>query len=107
MKFKKAVLFSLYNIVVVIALLIVSEFTIRIFFPRIQPQGTSENLIMKDEYYISTGLTPNTKGISNGKTVTVDKYGCRESSVAIDTSKNSWLFLGDSVTMGKLPMLIF
>ncbi len=100
MKFKKIVLFSLYNILVVIILLIISEFTIRIFATRIQPQGTSENLIIEDEYYNSTGLTPNSEGLSNGKIVTVDKYGCRKNNSPVDTSKNSWLFLGDSVTMG-------
>ncbi len=100
MNFKKIVLISLYNIVAVILLLIITEFAVRIFVPRIQPQGTSENLIKEDEYYNSTGLTPNSEGISNGKIVTVDKYGFRKNSVPIDTTKNSWLFLGDSVTMG-------
>ncbi len=100
MKFKKLVLFSIYNIIVVLILLIISELFIRIFIPRIQPQGTSENLIKDNEYFNSTGLTPNSDELSNGKIVSVDKYGFRKSGLPVDTSKNSWLFLGDSVTMG-------
>ncbi len=100
MKFKKISFIILYNILVVLFLLLISEGLIRLFDDKIQPQGTSEDLIKDNEYYSSFGLSPGAVGISNGKIVNVDKNGFRKSSIEVDTSKDSWLFLGDSVTMG-------
>ena len=96
----KVVAFLAYDIGVVLVLLVLLEMALRIFAPQIGPQGTDKILYQDDLYYGSYGLRPNAYGESNGALVRVDALGCRETSAPIDTSKLSWLYLGDSVTMG-------
>ncbi|MEO8398543.1 MAG: SGNH/GDSL hydrolase family protein [Ignavibacteriaceae bacterium] len=100
MNYKKIAFFSAYNIIVVLFMIIIFELIIRFFVPEIQPQGTSEKILKENRYFTSIGLNPNSNGFSNGANVSVNKFGFRNNNIPIDTSKESWLFLGDSVTMG-------
>ena len=97
---RKTLIFINYNIIIIIFLLLVAELAVRIFVPHIKTQGTTKGLFVDSLYYASHGLKPLSAGKSNDASVRVDKYGFREYSVSIDTSKESWLFLGDSVTFG-------
>jgi hypothetical protein len=97
---KKLFYFFLYNIGILVFLLTLCEILVRLWIPEIQPQGTEKNLYQENRYGESHGLKPLSRGLSNGALVQVDRYGFRETSVKLDTSKNSWLLLGDSVTMG-------
>lgn len=97
---KKFFLFLGYNLFAVILLFLLSEIIVRIFCHKIQPQGTDKNIFADSLYYDSSGLKPLSSGKSNGALVQVDRYGFRETSTEIDTTKSSWLILGDSVTMG-------
>lgn len=97
---KKALLLIGCNLGVAIFLLFISEIGVRIFCPQIKPQGTDRDIIADVMYFASPGLRPLSSGRSNGAKVKVDQYGFREFSAKIDDSKSSWLFLGDSVTMG-------
>lgn len=99
-RFLNLLAFLSYDIGVVLILLILLEAALRIFAPQIGPQGTDRILYQDNRYYGSYGLRPNAHGESNGALVKVDALGCRETSVPTDTSKPSWLYLGDSVTMG-------
>ena len=45
-------------------------------------------------------ITNNKISAGIGKAIFPVTYGFRETSVKIDTTKKSWLILGDSVTMG-------
>jgi len=96
---KKGIFFFFYNTIVVCVFILIGEFIVRLFVPSIQPQGSDRKLFEENRYYNSIGLAPLSKGYSNGKLVGVDQYGFRVTSQKIDTSKNSWLLIGDSVTM--------
>ena len=89
-----------YNLLVIIFLLLILEFTIRLIHPEIKSQGTDKNLIIENAYSYSPGLKPNSEGISNGAELKTNQFGFRECSIPFDTSKSSWLLIGDSVTMG-------
>jgi lysophospholipase L1-like esterase len=97
---KKALILLGYNFVAVLFFFLVSELVIRAFAPQITTQGTSKNIFVDSLYYASLGLKPLSSGKTNGAEVRVDQYGFRETSIKIDRSKDSWLFLGDSVTFG-------
>ncbi|MEE9166404.1 MAG: SGNH/GDSL hydrolase family protein [Candidatus Neomarinimicrobiota bacterium] len=97
---KKSTYLITYNIIAILLLFILSEGAVRIFKSEIQIQGTTQNLIADRVYFQSRGLRPFGNGMSNGVRVNVDQYGFRKYSRSIDRSKKSWLFIGDSVTMG-------
>lgn len=97
---KKIIVFLAYNFLAVILLFLISEILVRIFCSQIKPQRTERSIFADSLYYDSSGLVPFSSGKSNGAVIKADRYGFRETSVKIDSSKNSWLILGDSVTMG-------
>lgn len=97
---KKFFLLLAYNFLAVILLFLISELIVRIFCDQINPQGTDKSIFADSLYYDSSGLIPFSDGKSNGAMIKVDGYGFRETSVKIDSTKKSWLILGDSVTMG-------
>ena len=97
---KKITKVAFYNLLVIILLFLLLEFTVRLFYPEIKSQGTDKNLIVENVYADSPGLKPNSTGISNGVELKTDVYGFRECKISFDTSKTSWLLIGDSVTMG-------
>jgi hypothetical protein len=97
---KKITIYILYNLLFLMAISIFCEAFVRVIVPQIKPQGTDQNLYVENRFQGSQGLKPNSRGLSNGAEVVVDSSGFRKTSIPIDTSKNGWLFLGDSVTMG-------
>ncbi|MGE5364125.1 MAG: SGNH/GDSL hydrolase family protein [Bacteroidota bacterium] len=99
-KYKKYILLILFNIVSVSVLMLLFEMIIRIAVPSIHPLGTERKLMTDRMYGSSAGLKPSVEGKSNGAAFATDQYGFRKNSVAVDTSKESILLLGDSVTMG-------
>lgn len=90
----------LINIASVCALLILAEAAIRLLGPEIPKIGTDRTLIMDDVYGASPGLRKNSSGFSNGAYYEVGQYGFWKYSSEMDPDKPSWLFLGDSATMG-------
>ena len=97
---KKNLFLISYNLLAICIFLFLLESSTRIFFPQIKPQGTDKNIYSENIYYDSHGLKPLSSGLSNGALVKINQYGFREYSTKIDTTKKSWLILGDSVTMG-------
>ena len=97
---KKQIQFVAYNIIVMLAILLVLEFSVRLLHPEIQSQYTDAQLFADSMYYGSWGLAPESEGFSSGALVEVNEYGTRQYSEQIDTSKAGWLLLGDSVTLG-------
>lgn len=97
---KKIAIFVVYNIVVVLSLLILLEFIIRSTLPEIKPYATDKRILVDSMYYDSRGLKPLSAGYSNEVLVNVDRFGLRKCSIPVDKLKKSWLFLGDSITMG-------
>jgi len=97
---KKLLFLILYNLLVICIIFLLLETLTRIFFPQIKSQGTDENIFSENVYYDSHGLKPFSSGLSNGAQVKINKYGFRDYSTKFDSTKNSWLILGDSVTMG-------
>lgn len=91
----------LINIVILLLILAVIEFSIRYLFPNITPFGIGKNLIQEGRFGNSYGLTPNTEGYVFGAKVITDSYGFRvESSSPTPTKKHTILFLGDSISFG-------
>ncbi len=97
---KKASLFVGYNFFVLVALLFLAEFATRVVKSEISIKGTTRSIIVDNLYNSTHGLRALSSGTTNGAAVSVDQYNFRKSSAKIDTSKASWLFIGDSVTFG-------
>jgi hypothetical protein len=97
---RKTFLYIFYNILILFMLAAGMEILLRITVPRIRPQGTDKNLYMENRFGESHGLRPSAEGLSNGALVQTDSWGFRRTSAAPDTSKDSWLLIGDSVTLG-------
>ena len=96
---KKYSLYILYNIIVLVAILLLFELLVRIFVPQIQLAGTSKNLLIDSLYFSSPGLRSNVKGLSNGVIKSTNQYHCWKYSKPFK-DKTKILLLGDSVTMG-------
>jgi hypothetical protein len=92
--------FFLWCAITPILLFGIFELLVRLLLPAIQPQGTDKILYAENRYGDTHGLMPCSVGRSNGALVHVDKNGFRGTFMPMDTSKVSWLLLGDSVTMG-------
>jgi len=75
---KKTALLIGYNVVAVIFLFLLSELAVRLFIPRIKPQGTTRAIIADSLYGSSYGLKPQSAGKSHGAPVAVDRYGFRK-----------------------------
>lgn len=99
-KYKKYMLLIAFNIASVFLLMLLFEIIVRIALPSIHPLGTDRKLMADRMYGGSAGLKPSVEGRSNGAAFATDRYGFRKSSAAVDTSRESILLLGDSVTMG-------
>ena len=84
---KKVFILIIYNIIVLVALLLLCELFVRIKFSEIKPQFTSKNLIADSLFYDSRGLRPNSFGKSNGALVEVDQYGNRKFHKKSSTSQ--------------------
>lgn len=97
---KKILFITGYYIFAVVIIFLILEVIIRIFFPVVSAQGTQKELFDNTMYFGARGLIPHSSGYSNGKLVQVDAFGCRQCTSPIDTTKRSWLLLGDSVTFG-------
>jgi hypothetical protein len=96
---KKFLLLITVNLLIFLALIILSELLVRLFFPQIQITGTDRTFIKDSVYYSSPGLSPNSKGMSNSYLKKVDNSGFWKYSKT-NNNKKRILYLGDSVTMG-------
>lgn len=96
----KTIRLFLFNIAVVFLLLAVMEFSVRRLKPEIQLTGTQLTLYQENRYFDSHGLKPNSIGKSNGVERQADRFGFWKYSTPYDPNLPSWLFLGDSATMG-------
>ena len=96
----KTIWFVLLNFTLAVMLFLFTELLVRLFKPEINTVGTTESIVADSLYYETYGLRPLSSGTSNGASVSIDRYGFRKSNNKIDTSKASWLLLGDSVTFG-------
>ena len=97
---RKVLSFVAYNLVAAGILLFTMELAVRFFVRGMTASGTSKAIIADSLYYSTHGLKPSSSGVTNGAPVEVDRFGFRRNSIAADTSKPSWLLLGDSVTFG-------
>ena len=97
---KKILAYFAYLLCVSCILFLILEFSIRILKKQIKTQGTAREIFSDNQYYDSSGLKPLSSGTSNGCFVQVDEFGFRRFSKPVHSHDNSWLILGDSVTMG-------
>ncbi len=88
------------NLIILVLLILSTEFLLRVFLPEIQLPGTQSTLFEQNRYSNSTGLKPGSKGLSNGIARTVDDLGFWQFRKSFNPDYDSWLILGDSVTMG-------
>lgn len=97
---KKAVLIVLTNVATVVGLLLLIEGAVRVFVPQIGPIGTDKSLIDHLVFAGRGGLARNASGTNNGALVRTTKRRIISYEKPYDSSLNSILFVGDSVTMG-------
>ena len=88
------------NILVSVAVLLAVEIGVRLAHPEITAMGTDRNLFAPRVYSNSPAPQPNAVGMSCGVEFRVNRYGFWQYAAAFDSTKPSWLLLGDSVTMG-------
>jgi lysophospholipase L1-like esterase len=99
-RFFRFVVVAGVNIAVVFGMLLLLEVCVRVFCPDIKPLGTSRDLALDGRFGNSPGLRPLTTGTCDGTQVAVDALGFWKYSTETRGDVDSWLFLGDSVTMG-------
>ena len=97
---KKAAFIFLTNLASVIALLLLIEGAVRVFVPQIGPIGTDKSLIDRLVFAGRGGLARDASGTNNGALVRTNKRRIIDYEKPYDSSLNSILFVGDSVTMG-------
>lgn len=97
---KKLFFGIVWNLGLMLIFFLLCEISIRYLVPKIQPQATSRAIVVDSLYHATHGLRPLSSGTTNGVPVAVDAFGFRKSAIEVDTSKSSWLLLGDSVTFG-------
>lgn len=88
------------NLLSIALLIFFFELLVRVLMPEIQLPMTDRTLFEENRYYDSFGLKPGSNGKINGVQRTVNHAGFWQFKSPINPGKNSWLFLGDSVTMG-------
>ncbi len=98
-KVKRILLNSFYLLLSSLILLIIVEFSIRVFFSHINYQGNQLSLFVENRFKKTMGLMPNSSGEFFGKEIFTDEHGFRQMN-APSNYDESWLFLGDSVTFG-------
>ncbi len=88
------------NLLVLLGLLVVVEGAVRLTHPHVGPLGSSRALVADSVYGATPGIAASAQGESAGAwfTSTAD-HTWRYSSTS-PTDAPTWLFLGDSVTMG-------
>ena len=76
------------------------ELVIRVAVPEINTHGSDKHLIRDGVFGPSPGLTPNVSAMSFGAKVETDAHGFVKLPGAPTAYQQSWLVLGDSVTLG-------
>jgi len=76
------------------------ELVVRVAAPAINTQGTDEHLVRDDVFGPTRGLAPNVSAMSFGAKVETDARGFVKLPGAPTAYRQSWLVLGDSVTLG-------
>jgi lysophospholipase L1-like esterase len=87
------------NVALTALLLLAVEGAVRLALPELGPAGMDAHLVAAERYGRTPGLRPGAEGEAFGATVRVDSGGF----VAYSTPPRrgaTWLFLGDSVTLG-------
>jgi lysophospholipase L1-like esterase len=84
---------------VVIVLLLLLEAISRFVLQRIYNRTFDSSLIIYNKYFTSPGLKSNASGMVWGTLFTTDEQGGRRNA-RNSSSKNKWLYIGDSVTEG-------
>lgn len=97
---KKYIVYSFYNILIIIILFFLLETVIRISFPNIQLPGTSKELLIDSLYNTTAGLSSNKVGFSSGVKKTTNNYHVWKYKEDVNIKEPIILYLGDSVTMG-------
>lgn len=97
---KKTLLVVSVNFLLFLVILFSSELLVRLVYPEIQFPGTDATLVEDSVYYSTPGLSPNSKGSSNGILKTVDQESFWKYEHENSDSADQVLFIGDSVTMG-------
>ena len=97
---RKNVKFVLINALSVIGLFALMEVGVRMIMPEIGPIGTEKTLINDGAFNGRGGLARNAEGTSNGALIQTNERRVIAYSRPYDSSLNSVLFVGDSVTMG-------
>jgi len=99
----QALTFILVQILSLGILVLGFEGVVRLFGDDITELGTSKELVADNVYGVSPAPRPGASGTSNGVRFDVASFhglGFWKYDAPPDTAKSSWLFLGDSVTMG-------
>jgi len=96
----KSIKYWSYITLITFFLLVFIELFIRLCFPTIQAQGCDGSMLKDFVYGKSMGLAPNRSGVFFGKKVHIDGNRSRRNGHVFKKKKNSWLHIGDSVTMG-------
>ncbi|MCH7827180.1 MAG: SGNH/GDSL hydrolase family protein [Bacteroidetes bacterium] len=97
---KKYLVYSFYNILIIIILFFLLEIVIRISFTNIQLPGTSKELLIDSLYNTTVGLGSNKVGFSSEVKKTTNKYHIWKYMEDVNIKGPIILYLGDSVTMG-------
>ena len=96
---KNKIVLIAVNMLIISALLFISELLTRIFYPEIILSGTSSNLIMENKFNETHGLTPSSEGKSHGVAKKVDDRGYWLYSGSKRNIPQKILLIGDSVTV--------
>ncbi len=88
------------NTAVLAAIVLSAEGCVRVFHPEIQPTTIDRNLLKDGVYGSSAGLNPGARGDAFGAEFSITEDGFIAYAPKASRNRPSWLFLGDSVTMG-------
>ena len=88
------------SVLTIIVIFLLLEVFIRVVFPQITPIEIAHELLVDNRFGDTPGLRPMSSGYVNGTIVTIDPLGFIKYTRNAGTYNQSWLFLGDGVTMG-------
>ena len=88
------------NILLVAILCLGIEGCVRMVHSEIQPLGLDSNLFVDNAFANVPGPRPGSQGRANGALFAANRRGFWAYRVPVDSTRPSWLMLGDSVTMG-------
>ena len=97
---RRVVAIASFNLICISLVLGGLEVYVRLTAQNIVPLGTDKKLVIDNAYGSSPGLNPGTHGKCYGAGFGISPLGFIEYAAPHDTSKASWLFMGDSITMG-------